>query len=110
MFDLNEEKNRLEMIEGDFGIKLPIEIEGITVDKNDSISFKVFKEMNGTPIISKIFTNISNNTVELEFSKEESKVLSVGNYYYDIDWFQGESFLGNIVAKQKFSVKEKAGA
>ena len=110
MFDLNEKMNRLEMIEGDFGIKLPIEIEGITLDATDSISLKVFKEVNATPIITKTFQNISNNTIELEFSKEETKLLSVGNYYYDIDWFQGDEFLGNIVAKQKLCVKEKAGA
>lgn len=109
MFYMNEEKNRLEMIEGDFGIALPIEIEGITLDTSDSISLKVFKEINNIPIISKIFSDISNNTVELEFSREESKLLSVGNYYYDVDWFQGEKFLGNIAAKKKLCVKEKAG-
>lgn len=110
MFNFNESQNRLEMIEGDFGIKLPIQIEGITLEENDSIALKVFKEINTNPIISKTFTNILNNTVELEFSKEESKLLDVGNYYYDIDWFQGEKFLGNIAAKKKFSVREKAGA
>lgn len=110
MFDFNEERNRLEMIEGDFGIKLPIEIEGITLDAIDSISLKVFKGVNENPIITKTFENISNNTIELEFSKEETKLLSVGNYYYDIDWFQGEAFLGNIAAKKKLWVQEKAGA
>lgn len=109
MFYFDEKKDRLEMIEGDFGIKLPVEIEGVTVEEKDSISLKVFKEMNANPVISKTFTNISNNTIELEFFKEESKILSVGNYYYDIDWFRGEEFLGNIAAKKKMKVKEKAG-
>ena len=63
MFYFDEKKDRLEMVEGDFGIKLPIEIEGVTIEEKDSISLKIFKEMNATPIIPKTFTNISINKI-----------------------------------------------
>lgn len=106
-----EAKNtKIEMTEGDYGIVLPIEleIEG-ELAPVDKFSFKIFKEINEEPIIEKVFSNITNNTIEFQLTKEESELLGVGTYYYDIDWYQENLFLNNIIAEAKFKVLEKAG-
>ena len=112
MFQVNEENKKIEITEGDFGITLPIEIniEGTDLSSTDKFVFKIFEEINGEAIIEKNFENITNNTIELKFTEEESKKLRVGRYYYDIDWFQEDTFLLNILAKKRFVVNEKAGA
>ena len=112
MFEVNEGNKKIEMTEGDFGITLPIEIniEGTELSSTDKFVFKIFKEINKDAIIEKVFDNITDNTLELKFTEAESKKLGVGYYYYDIDWFQEDIFLLNILAKKKFVVREKAGA
>ena len=112
MFKVDEENKRIEMIEGDFGITLPIEIniEGTELTSTDKFVLKIFKEINEDAIIEKIFENVTNNTIELKFTEDENSKLKVGRYYYDIDWFQEDVFLSNILARKRFIVNEKAGA
>lgn len=112
MFSVDEEKKKITMTEGDFGIVLPIEIdtEGTELTNNDKFVFKIFKEINGQAIIEKVFENITNNTIELSFTQEESKQLDIGDYYYDLDWYQEDVFLSNILAKKRLKVSDKAGA
>lgn len=100
------------MTEHDFGIVLPIELdlEGETIAGEDEFLIKIFKTINEEPIITKKYSNITDNTINFKLTKEESKLMEVGSYYYDIDWQQGESFLSNIVSKAKFKVLDKAGA
>lgn len=100
---------KIGMIEGDFGIVLPIEIEGIDIDEEDKFSIKIFKKINEEPIINKIFENITDNTINFELTKNESELLETGCYYYDLDWYQGEKFLSNLVSKALYRVLEKAG-
>lgn len=109
MFKIDEKKKRIEMTEGDFGIVLPISIGGIEVTDSDKFSLKIYKEKDGEPIIEKIFENIDNNTLELQFTEEESKKFEIGDYYYDLDWYQKGAFLSNILASRKFTIKDKAG-
>lgn len=99
----------IEMVEGDYGIVLPIRLENRTLSSNDKFSIKIFKEINEEPIVEKEYSNIKDNTIEFKLTKEETALLSVGKYVYDLDWFQDNAFLGNILAKKKFTVKEKAG-
>lgn len=109
---IDEKKKKLEMIEGDFGIILPITLETEseeTITAIDSFSIKIFSEINTTPLITKTYTNIQNNTIEFELTESESALLHVGTYYYDLDWFQGQNFLGNLIAGASLSVREKAG-
>ena len=82
MFEVNEENNKIAMTEGDFGITLPIEIniEGTELTTTDKFVLKIFKEINEKAIIEKVFENITNNTIELKFTEEESKKLEVGSY------------------------------
>lgn len=109
---IDEETNKLEMIEGDFGIILPIELEvntDETITSEDSFSIKIYKEINGQAIIEKEYDNLEDNTINFQLSKQESSKLSVGRYFYDLDWYQGNTFLGNIIAKASLTVREKAG-
>lgn len=109
---IDEQDKKLEMIEGDFGLILPIELEvddEETITPQDSFSIKIFKEINGQAIIEKNYSNLQDNTINFQLSKEESERLSAGRYFYDLDWYQGNIFLGNIIAKAYLTVREKAG-
>ena len=104
---------RITMIEGDFGIVLPIQLEvedDETITDDDCFVVKIFKEINTEPLLIKNYSNIQNNTIEFNLTKEESSLLNVDEYYYDLDWYQNNTFLCNVIAKQTFIVKEKAGA
>ena len=102
----DDEKLLIEMVEGDFGLTLPITLNvGNTVfGVEDHFAINIFKELDEKPIVTKEYSNISDNTIEFSLTQEESNKLAKGKYYYDIDWFQGNSFLGNVVCKKKFKV------
>ena len=110
MFIEYDDDTTIGMIEDDFGIVLPIEIEGIEITTEDQFSIKIFKNINEEPIITKTYSNIFDNTINFELTKEESQLLKKGSYYYDLDWYQENKFLGNLIAKARFKVLEKAGA
>lgn len=110
MFIEYDDDTTIGMIEGDFGIVLPMEIEGIEITAEDQFSIKIFKNINEEPIIPKTYSNISDNTINFELTKEESQLLKKGCYYYDLDWYQGNKFLGNLISNARFKVLEKAGA
>lgn len=109
---INEEYKTIEMIEGDYGLVLPIqlEVEGEeTITAEDTFVIKICQKVNETPLVEKSYSDIQNNTIEFSLTENESEKLSVGNYLYDLDWYNGQVFLGNLIAKSKFMVKEKAG-
>lgn len=108
MFEVDEKK--ISMTEGDFGLILPIELEmDDEIVAEDTFSIKIFKKINEAPIVEKTYNNIAEKIINFQLTKEESELLKVGLYYYDIDWYQENSFLNNIIAKEKFRVIEKAG-
>lgn len=104
-----KEDNVIEMVEGDFGIVLPIKIENEKLNLEDKFRINIFKDSNEELIVTKEYNNTEKNTIEFMLTKEESVLLPKGNYVYDLDWFQDEAFLGNLLAKKKFKVKDKAG-
>ena len=93
------------MTEGDYRIELPITVSGVTLGASDSLKITI---ANGTPIIEKEFTDISQNTVNLVLTESESALLPVGTYVYSLDWYQNGSFLCNIVPFGLFEVGDKA--
>lgn len=111
---LTGEDTTIKMVEGDYGIVLPIELSLESTEQeitsSDKFSIKIFKDINSTPIVSQEYSNISNNTIEFKLTKEESEKLKVGKYKYDIDWYQDNTFLSNLLAKKLLIVEEKAGA
>ena len=98
----------LKMVEGDWGIQLPIEISGTTFSENDAVKFTLKDEINGETILTKTFTNISQNTVNLELTEAESALVPVGTYVYSLDWYQNGAFMCNIIPLGMFKVVDKA--
>lgn len=99
---------KLSMVEGDYGIQLPCEIKGITFTASDSIALTIKSAINGDVIISRQFTNIQNNTINIELTEQESALLPVGNYVYLLDWYQDGNFMCNVIPYATFAVVEKA--
>ncbi len=96
------------MTEGDFGIDLPIVINGITLTASDTIALTIKDKPNGDIVITKTFTNIANNTITLTLTEAETALLPVGAYTYTIDWYQNNAFMCNIVEQANFKVVDKA--
>ena len=100
--------SNLSMVEGDWGIILPVEIGGITFSASDEIKITIKKELNGDPLIEKVYSNITQNTVNLEFTEAESELLPVGVYVYSLDWYQDGAFMCNIIDRSSLKVVDKA--
>ena len=100
--------NSISMAEGDFGVKLPMTISGTTFAASDSVKLDIKSEPDGEAIVSKEFTNIQQNTVNIELTEAESALLPVGNYVYVMDWYQSGVFMCNIITKAAFKVVDKA--
>lgn len=96
----------LNMTEGDWGVKLPVTVTGVTFTANDSVRIKIQRDE--TTIIEKEYTNITNNTFDLEFTEAESALLPVGSYLYSLDWYQDGAFMCNIIPSGMFLVGDKA--
>lgn len=98
----------LKMVEGDFGIQLPITIEGTTLTADDCIKIEIKDKRNGETVLVKDFTNIAENTFSLEFTESESELLAVGFYVYNLDWYQDGNFRCNIIKGASLTVEDKA--
>lgn len=114
MFIENDDdySSTIRFIEGDYGITLPIELElenGESITNNDSFVINIYDKVDGKKIITKTFSNIQENTLPFQLTEQESQLLPVGKYYYDLDWYQNNNFLCNVVAKAKIFVNGKAG-
>ena len=98
----------LKMVEGDWGIQLPVTESGTTLTASDELKLTIKTAINGDTIVSKTFTNIQQNTVNLELTEAESALLPVGSYVYLLDWHQDGAFMCNIIPSAQFKVVEKA--
>ena len=98
----------LSIVEGDFGIALPVEIGGVTLGAQDSIKLTFKTAVNGEEILTKEFDGIIDNTVSLELTEEETALLPVGAYVYSLDWYQSGNFMCNIIPSASFKVVDKA--
>lgn len=98
----------LQMAEGDYGISLPITVHGTELGGNDSLRVTIKTRKNGETIIEKNYSDIEDNTVELELTQTESAKLPVGVYVYSLDWYQNGIFMCNIVLCSLFKVVDKA--
>lgn len=98
----------LQMVEGDFGISLPVTVSGTTLTANDTLKFTFKTDPNGETILTKEYSNITQNTANLELTETESALFSVGNYFYSLDWYQDGAFMCNIIPISTFKVVDKA--
>lgn len=101
----------IEMVEGDWGEILPLEIisdEEFTTA--DSFVIEIFKDITSIePIITKKYSNIQGKSIDFSITEEESNRLKIGTYFYNIDWYKENSLLSNIVCSKMFKVINKAG-
>ena len=100
--------NSLSMCEGDWGIQLPVILSGTTLTASDCLRFTFKTEKNGTTLFEKEYSDIQDNTVNLEFTEAESALLPVGTYAYSLDWYQDGAFLCNIIPYALMKVVDKA--
>ena len=107
----NSESLLIEMVEGDYGEELPLEIETENqITSSDKFVIEIFKDIRSRePIITKNYENIQENTINFKLTQEDSEKLKVGTYFYNIDWYQENNFLSNIVQSKMFKVIDKAG-
>lgn len=100
----NVNKNDLSMAEGDYGIQLPVTIEGATLGQGDAIKFVFKKSVDGELVLEKTYSSFDQNTAYLEFTAAESALFPIGTYVYRMDWYQNGVFLCNIIPSAKFKV------
>ena len=98
--------NNIQMTVGDYGIKLPISVSSITVGQYDEMRFKIANQ--NAAVLELTFSNISDNTIDLELTAEQSAKLRVGSYIYSLDWYQNGSFMCNLIERALFKVVAKA--
>ena len=98
----------IEMAVGDYGIGLPIKINGVTFGENDSVKLRVSSARNLTEKLSVVFAEITDNTVELSLTEAQSALLPVGEYVYALDWYRDEVFMCNVIPQGVFRVVRKA--
>lgn len=101
---IRTENKKIIMVEGDFGLALPITITGTEIASDETIKF-IIENIGNTTIMTKEYKNITNNTFDLTFTKEESDLLKKGKYIYTIDWLKDNVFLGNVINNEIFEVE-----
>ena len=96
------------MVEGEFGVGLPITFSGITFNTYDHLALRIFKEKD-TSIVVKDYSPVSNGTINLELTAAESALLPPGSYHYEVDWYQNGALLYTLLRNKHFFVIEKRG-
>lgn len=97
----------ITMTEGDWGVSIPIVVQGIEIDDDDSVLLTIKKTKNGKAYLEKTFTNIEANTIDLAFTESESDDLKVGSYLYTLDWYKNGEFYYCLVNNGKLKVEDK---
>lgn len=98
----------ISMVENDFGIELPMTINGVTFGAQDSVKLTIKDANNGNTVLEKTFSDISDNTIGIVLTSAESELFTVGSYVYCLDWYQDNVFLCNIIESATFTVVDKA--
>lgn len=100
--------NELKMVEGDYGIKLPVTVHEIPMSASDSMRMTFKTRRNGDVILEKEFSDIQNNVFYLEFTEDETNLFPVGQYVYSMDWYQNGIFMCNVIPIGALKVVDKA--
>ena len=96
----------IQMTEGDYGIALPVTIEGIDHEVNDSVAFTVKDKVDGDPLILNVYVLETAPTFDIIMDRNDE--LPVGEYVYTMDWLRGTQFRCNIISCGVFRVVNKA--
>lgn len=106
MWIVNE--HELKMTENDFGIALPVIVTGAVLGNQDNLKFTFKNKVNGELILEKDYNGITDNTVDLMFTEEESAKFTVGIFVYSLDWYQNGVFKCNLIESALLRVGDKA--
>ena len=96
------DENEISMCEGDYGIDLPIALNGVDLASNENLQITIKDAMNGNTLLTKSFKD------NLNLTAAETAYLPVGKYIYSLDWYRNSVFLCNIIPAAKFKVVDKA--
>ena len=72
MFIVSDADNSIFMSEGDYGVALPFTFSGISIASQDELKLTIMDPEDDTTIIEKTFSNIQNNSFNLELTSSES--------------------------------------
>lgn len=97
----------LQMAVGDYGISLPVSVSGVTFGEGDELRFIFNKEPGSNTILTKTYSNIVQNSVDLSFTEAESDLFRIGSYVYGLDWYKDGEFMCNIIESAQFKVVRK---
>ena len=107
MWITNNNNYQLSMTEGDYGVALPITINGTNLSQADTIRLTIKCPKSSAEILVKDMTPTI-NTVRLELTEADTAKLRPGAYVYALDWYQDGNFLCNIIPCAGFEVVSKA--
>lgn len=97
----------LQMAVGDYGISLPVSVSGVTFGEGDELRFVFNKGPDSNTILTKNYSNIVQNSVNLSFTEAESALFRIGSYVYGLDWYKDGEFMCNIIESAQFKVVRK---
>lgn len=100
----NANGNSITMTQNDFGVGLPLSFPETEINEEDTLAFIIKKSSGGQVIINKTFTNISNSSIEIALTKEESAKLLTGSYVWKVNWYRGQQFLMCLIGPAPFKV------
>lgn len=96
----------LQMTKGDYGLALQISFSGTELSANDRMELRFKNNKTGRVMLKKNLTPID-NTIDLEFTEEETQKFGVGSYSYALDWYQDDRFMCNLIPNASFKVVAK---
>lgn len=99
----------LRMSEGDYGVPLDykVSVDGVTFGASDSFLFTFKDVSNGKTILTKTYSSITNNKIQLSFTEAESALFPPGAYVYALEWYQSGAFQLCLVECGAFLVGDK---
>ena len=97
----------ITMTEGDWGVALPATLSGITMAQNDELRLTIKKAAGGEALVTKEYSDISQNQISIVLTEAESAKLPAGSYVYGIDWYQDGAFMCCVVERAAFKVVRK---
>ena len=101
------EGNDLTMSVGDFGLSLPVLIDGVTLSSGqDEIGIKIVNSL-GEKVLEKVYSDFTDNEFSFVISESETQGLQVGEYVYGLDWYRNGVFMCNIISRANFRVVKK---
>jgi hypothetical protein len=98
----------IKMVEGEYGVDLPLTITGATLTANDEIRLTIKRGRQGNVAVEKSYSDIQDNTINVRLTESESSALRVGKYQYSLAWYQEGFFLCYLIEKGLFEVVDAA--